>query len=306
MKDSEVRMDMQISLTQLETKLSMAGIDFSGWGHIQGSKPIGKLLREINEGDCSLTFDAKGNLVRQVEQVGVFVFARDDEGQLLRLREDRQEFTDGRVRSRDMQGVSYREKVIASQEGFNRAAVRGMREELPDIYSVYAQRDPGMLSNPLLGIDSFRPPRILVEGENNYVPSYPGLPNRSYEQRYALIIDQEAYKPEGYVTEEEDKTTYFLWESVSPDHPCLPATAWQKMNNDQMLSVIAGMKPRITHSLGVRPEIAAEYFFLAERSQALQAYNDLEIGTPLELEYTATTFRMLDLERAYPALKMYI
>lgn len=56
---------------------------------------------------------------------------------------------------------------------------------------------------------------FLVEKEVSEVlqssPSYPGLISQYTYYKYTALLNNEQFKPEGYIEEQEDKITYFTW-----------------------------------------------------------------------------------------------
>jgi hypothetical protein len=292
------------TIEDLTMLLDLGGIDYANWGETPGSKSVEKLFQYIQAGEYTLVFDPEYGLVREVEQVGVFTFARDPDGLLFLLKEDRQVFQDGRVRKRDLGGVSYREKLHSGKEGFNAAVWRGLEEELPILYTFCLERDLQRVGSSILRIDPYRKPTILIEDET-YIPSFPGLPNRSKEHRYAMLIPTASYRPEGYVTDEEDKTTYFMWEQVASNHPFLPITSWQKLTNIEQLALINNRSTANLIPTEIPIGVIAEYEYLINRSNELSVFSDMEYGSPIELENTATAFRLMDLKEQYPLLRKF-
>lgn len=292
----------EITLQGLTAMLDRHGINHKLWGITPGSKPIGKLLKELQDGDSRLVNTPEGKLIREVEQVGVFVFAGDLDGNFYVLKEDRQEFADGRVRKRGMEGVSFREKLNLTTEGFNAALERGMEEELPEIYKHVGKSMFTSLSNQVLRVDSYRPPVILEESAD-YKPSFPGLPNRSMEYRYTILIPHSAFKLSGYVTAEKDKKTFFVWEHTSPENPHLPATVWNKMGERARKEFSLSLQQSPNRNPQVPVQIYTEHLLLSTRSRELAAGKQMEYGDKNEIEYAVTNFRIFELEKLFPELK---
>ncbi len=291
-----------LNLAGLTATLEAAGIDHKLWGVTSGSKPVEKLLKELQTGDSRLVHDNEGRLIREVEQVGVFVFAGDMNGNFFILKEDKQVLADGRVKKRGMEGVSFREKLNITKEGFNTAFERGLAEELPEIYAKVSKGLWTDLNNYPIRVDSYRPPVILQEA-GDYKPSFPGLPNRSMEYRYTFFIPTSAFKPEGYQTKEKDKTTFFVWERVSADHPRLPVTVWQKLGNNsqKQLAEISSNNPK--RPTEIPPTVFAEYTLLKVRGKSSKSDQILDYGSKAEIESTVTAFRIFYLEKMFPSLK---
>lgn len=296
----------EITLESLKKELDTAGYDhpipYEQWGSIPGSKPLEKLLKELQEGDSGLSRTIEGKLVRIVEQVGAFVFAQNERGEVFLLKEDRQEFTDRPPKVRSLEGISFREKANIRTEGSNVAIWRGFEEELPEIYAAHEKKGPFDLQYPLLRVDSARPPQ-MVDDVPGYIPSYPGLPNQSFEYRYTFLISPEAYKPEGYSVVEGNRTTYFVWEKTELDHPFLPLTTWQRMTQEQKNRAIdVARTVREIHQDDL--EIIGEYLFLKDRvAEVAKDSANIRYGSSLELEHAANNFRIMFLEKELPFLR---
>lgn len=149
------------------------------------AKPIEDLLKEIEAGECLISID-NNRPVRMVSVVNIAVFSPDGK----QLVEDRQEFHDGRIRRRNIQGIS--EKISPNESNFY-AACRAMKEELN-------------ISPENCEIE------VLSESiESSESPSYPGLLS-VYRIIYCRAkISESAYRPEGYVERQKNKNTYFVW-----------------------------------------------------------------------------------------------
>lgn len=168
--------------------LSSFRIPVDSWG--QGAaKTVGHLMREIEAGETVLTTRGK-ELLRQVGFAAVWVTYRDGRD-TYELVEDRQEFRDGRVRRRDT-GSSISEKIQPGENPKD-AAKRALREEL--------------------GISG----KVDLKGgkkteELKESPSYPGLRTQYLRHDFSAELKLDQYSPEGYVEEQDDKTTYFVWQ----------------------------------------------------------------------------------------------
>lgn len=164
------------------------GIPVDIWG--QGAaKTIGHLLREVNDGETVLTQRGK-ELLRQVEFAAVNVIYRNGR-EVYELVEDRQEFRDGRVRRRDT-GSSVSGKIQPGENPKD-AAERALREELC-----------------ITG-------RVNLKGDNKSEeikesPSYPGLRTQYLRFSFQAELSGDQFSPDGYVEDQLDKTTYFVWQ----------------------------------------------------------------------------------------------
>ena len=172
----------------LETLLSFRIPVPTQWG-TGSAKGLNDLYKELVDGECTL-LAAGRTLVREFRVARVDVFHMTDDGQLLRLKEDRQIFNDGRTRFRGFEyAIGEKAKPL---ERFHEAAHRGLSEELKI-------HDP----LELLPINSFvdmEPPK-----------DYPGIPSISKRADYRLILPPDYYRAEGYVDEQTDKKTVFIW-----------------------------------------------------------------------------------------------
>lgn len=176
-------------LTEL---LKKHNIPIKKWGN-KDAKTLDHLLEEINSGECVLYEDENSKLIRSTNVIGVEVIFVDKTGSVYRLVEDKQVFKDGRKRKRDL-NVSVAEK-IQTDEDPEQAAERAVQEEL-DIKSEI---------NLIF---------IKKEDINRASNSYPGLKSCHQTYYYQLTLNHEQYDKNGYVEEQKDKTTYFVWVQV--------------------------------------------------------------------------------------------
>lgn len=183
----------QITADDLRALLEQHGIPVSDWGR-GNAKTLKHLMKEIAAGETRLAVE-DGRLVRLTGVVDVDIFYKGPDGRILHLREDRQEFRDGRTRRRD-QKFSLLEKVMPGEEVIV-AAERAVREELGL---------KGEVNLEYLGSDD-----PLIES-----PSYPGLASKYHIDYCRVFISNDQHRPEGYKEEQQDKTTFFVWEE-SPE-----------------------------------------------------------------------------------------
>lgn len=164
------------------------------WGRGQ-SKPFSSLVNEIQKGEC--TVDETG--IRRMSVVFADVLC---EG--FRLREDKQVFSDGRIRARKLEFGALGEKLFPDEccmLGLNRM----FQEELKiDLFRQVWQFE-------LWGAGC----------KTTYRPSdtYPGLMSVAKEYRFTIRITKElkeALGGEHIVSVEETKTTYYSWQKVTP------------------------------------------------------------------------------------------
>lgn len=177
------------SLSELINKLKSCDIPCDLWGTGQ-SKTVRYLLKELEEKECYLE-EKDGLITRYIEFVGIKVFFRKDDGEVLKLKEDRQEFNDGRSRKRNMPS-SVSEKMKAGEDPLS-SAVRGVKEELGiDIDESQLQKYSD----------------LYYDGGSL---SYPGLITKYKGHRYVCYLTPEQFEPNGYVEIQEDKKTFFTW-----------------------------------------------------------------------------------------------
>ena len=163
------------------------------------AKTVFHLLKEVQEGESSMSFDSKGNLTREVNVLWVDVFCSLSNGDLYRLKEDRQEFKDGRadnVKRRTL-STSLGEKLKPDEDP-SEAVGRAIAEELGIEHGLQEVHYVG------------------TEDTEHTPDTYPGLASFYHNFKYAAVISEEAFNPEGYVEDQPDKTNYYVWELISP------------------------------------------------------------------------------------------
>lgn len=176
----------------LRTFLNEHHIDTTLWGQ-GGMKTVGHLLKEIEEGDSVLTVDGSGNLLRHTSVTTAQVYYENEVHEKMHLVEDRQVFTDGRERKREMK-ESVAEKMKADEDP-EKAIARGISEEL--------------------GISgAFSVEKLNSTEETMESKSYPGLTAQFIRHNFQILLQKEQFKPEGYTEVQKDKTTYFVWQKV--------------------------------------------------------------------------------------------
>lgn len=148
------------------------------------AKTVEHLLEEINSGEAQIVWES-GKPIRQISIVCIEVASEDGERQLF---EEKQVFSDGRVRQREIWGLS---EKLKPNEDPHEGAIRAMKEELG-------------IENCSIQFDS-------TEKEEKESPSYPGLVTRYLKTNFLARVWNEDFNPEGYVEEQADKSTYFVW-----------------------------------------------------------------------------------------------
>ena len=173
-------------------QLENAKIDVSQWG-IGGAKTIKHLLKEIENGETILVTDEVGELLRKVVMGGVIVYYTSSDGKKYRLKEEKQIFKDGRERRRSLE-QSVLEKMKPNEDP-EEAMIRGMREEL------------GIKGEIALT-------KIDMNEKSEMSTSYPGLLTQFTRHIFEATLNDEQFRPEGYIEEQPDKSTHFVWEEV--------------------------------------------------------------------------------------------
>lgn len=176
----------------LKKQLADAGIDTSLWGTGQ-AKTLAHLQKEVESGETILITGETGELLRRVVVGGADIYYQSPDGKKYRLKEDRQVFKDGRARRRDL-GQAVSEKMKPDEEPMA-AMIRGIKEEL-GISGEIALSETG------------------TDIQQVTSPSYPGLESEYIRHKFQATLADEQFNPNGYVEEQSDKSTYFVWEEV--------------------------------------------------------------------------------------------
>jgi hypothetical protein len=185
----------KMSIEQLVSLLEMYQMPMEEWGSGR-AKTVEDLLSEINSGETEL-IEEEGRLIRATEALAINVFSIAD-GKIWKLREDKQIFTDGRIRERrdETMDTSMGEK-ISIEELHLKALQRALQEEL------------GVDEN--FEFDSREGETLIKERTSS---SFPGLTSKLKLHYYDVLLPVEFYKKEGYVETQKNKCTYFTWEEV--------------------------------------------------------------------------------------------
>lgn len=180
------------SVNDLMNYLTKFNVDFSSWGTGK-SKTINELFDEIVNKDCRLEEHSE-YLIRLIEFVGVKIYYRKGEDVWF-LKEDRQEFNDGRVRRRNLPS-SVAEKMISGESPIV-AAIRGIKEELG------------------VEISSSQLTKKRDINYNGSSMSYPGLRTKYKGYGFTCFFTDAEFKESGYVEIQNTKKTYFKWVKIS-------------------------------------------------------------------------------------------
>jgi hypothetical protein len=188
---------LQVSnMEKLQTLLIQCGAPLEMWG-LGKAKTVEHLLKEVEDGESVLSVSENGELVRTVSSVWLDVFAVDRDGGRWYLREDRQVFNDEERRERRRElSTSLGEKMMPGED-VEEAVYRALEEELK-ITDVEQFTYKG-------NVQTTRPSN-----------SYPGLISIHDVHEVRVELGAGSFDPNGYKEEQEDKTTYFVWEPATP------------------------------------------------------------------------------------------
>ena len=194
-RSSQTEILININRERLVSNLTETSARLDEWS-TGNAKTIDHFLSEINCGESKVLITENKEVKRHVGVVAVeVIYISKQQAIVYGLREDRQEFNDGRTRRRSL-STTLGEKIKPGEEP-DEAAQRALKEEL-DI-------DTGCFE-----LKEFRSRCEVHESE-----SYPGVTTYCDSYPYIAIIDDEAYNPDGYVEKQADKTKYYVWEIVN-------------------------------------------------------------------------------------------
>lgn len=115
------------------------------------------------------------------------------DGSVYHLREDRQEFKDGRTKRRQLDS-SIGEKLKPS-ENTEVAVQRALSEEL--------------------GVNNSQSLYSIGYSERTFMPdAFPGIEGTYKMHKYVSMIPETAFIAEGYVEYQTDKTNYYTWDRI--------------------------------------------------------------------------------------------
>jgi hypothetical protein len=181
-----------LDIDQLKSRLMEYSIPIETWGTGK-SKTVENLLDELEQKECNVV-DEGGYLVRYIEFVGIKIYYVDKNEDIWQLKEDRQEFHDGRIRRRSMPS-SVSEKMKFG-ENPSIAAVRGIKEELG------FEIEESQLSK-----------RKDLDFNGGSI-SYPGLRAKYKGHQFICYLKDNQFNPGGYIERQKDKSTFFKWQKL--------------------------------------------------------------------------------------------
>ncbi len=192
-QDARIAIAQDISIDELIEKLVAGNIPVEAYG-TGVAKTIPHLLTEIRDGESLMSIDASGNVHREVHALWIDVVCELENGDAYTLKEDRQEFKDGRTKRRTLHS-SLGEKLKPGEDP-EKAVSRAIQEEL------------GIEAEP-------RGLYYLGEERTLYTPdTYPGLETSYQFYKYVTMLDESSFNTDGYIEYQADKTNYYVWEQI--------------------------------------------------------------------------------------------
>lgn len=177
------------TVEELTNKLKEYSIPVEEWGTGE-AKNIEHLLDEIRGEECDVE-DRGGYLIRSIEFVGVRIYHKDKDNVTWVLKEDKQEFKDGRTRRRNMPS-SVSEKMKFGEDSLI-SAIRGIKEELG------------------VGVEGHQLIKMRDLFYNGGSQSYPGLRTRYKGHQFTCFFNDDQFDENGYIEVQKDKSTFFKW-----------------------------------------------------------------------------------------------
>jgi hypothetical protein len=181
------------NISELINILKKYNVPVDLWG-MGKSKTIQHLQDELIEKECSLV-EKENQLIRYIEFVGIKIYFRDQNNNLWALKEDRQEFKDGRVRRRNMPN-SVSEKMKFGEDPAI-SAIRGIKEEL----GIDVEKDQLIKRRDL--------------DYNGGSLSYPGLITKYKGHKFTCYLNINQFDINGYIEVQRDKSTFFVWKKIN-------------------------------------------------------------------------------------------
>jgi hypothetical protein len=184
--------EKSMDIEDLKERLIFAGINISLWGKGE-AKTVKDLYREIKNGETELVKDKELGLIRRVSICGADIFYSSPLGKEFHLVEEKQVFSDGRVRVRDW-GHAVSEK-IKTGETPKEGVLRGIQEEI--------------------GVSGdFEIEELEKDSIQRESLSYPGLISQYDRFHYKVNLNKNQFNPEGYIEKNGSITTFFKWEEM--------------------------------------------------------------------------------------------
>ena len=170
-------------------------IDLKQWGREQ-SKTVTHLLNDVVDGEATLELLDR-TIYRSIEIVSISIYSPTDTHML--LREERQIFSDGRVRIRNLpDNCSVAEKIkFLHNETPEDSTIRAISEEL----------------NITIASDQLN--YTYSNHSQSLSNSYPCIITKNKIHTFKCTLTPEQYNPKGYTEIQKDKITYFKWFSTT-------------------------------------------------------------------------------------------
>ena len=178
------------TLEELKSLFDKYNIDISNWSK-GDAKDVDDLLTEIKQKE-SVLVEERNKLLRETKVLMIDVRYSDGNTEYL-LKEDRQEFKDGRTRIRKLD-TSLAEKLTSNEKFNEKSVYRALKEELK-------------ISSK--GISSVKPDKEFIELKDSM--SYPNLKTKFIFKKFVVNLTSESYDPNGYIENQKKKSTYFKW-----------------------------------------------------------------------------------------------
>ena len=177
------------TVEELTNKLKEYSIPVEEWGTGE-AKNVEHLLDEIRGEECNVE-DRGGYLIRSIEFVGIRIYHKDKDNVTWVLKEDKQEFKDGRVRRRNMPS-SVSEKMKFGEDPLI-SSIRGIKEELG------------------VAVEGHQLIKMKDLSYNGGSQSYPGLRTKYKGYQFTCLFNNDQFDENGYIEVQKDKSTFFKW-----------------------------------------------------------------------------------------------
>lgn len=177
------------TVEELKNKLKEYSVPIEEWGTGE-AKNVEHLLDEIRGEECNVE-DRGGYLIRSIEFVGVRIYHKDKDNVTWVLKEDKQEFKDGRVRRRNMPS-SVSEKMKFGEDPLI-SSIRGIKEELG------------------VAVEGHQLIKMKDLSYNGGSQSYPGLRTKYKGYQFTCLFNNDQFDENGYIEVQKDKSTFFKW-----------------------------------------------------------------------------------------------
>lgn len=189
---NDIELPMDISKDKLVSILNIAKVPLEQWG-IDEAKNIDDFLDEITSGEAKVTLTYNGELHRSIDVAIMEVLYIAKDSTVYGLREDRQEFNDGRVRRRNLPtSIAIKIKLDETPE---EASVRALTSEM-------SVREPSE-------IREFKFERNVSEST-----SFPGVTTYCNSYPFIAMLDSDSFNPNGYKHQQDDRINYYVWEMI--------------------------------------------------------------------------------------------